>query len=143
MNISFFPKTINLIIQVPLYLLQTLPEILSALSNKLRNPGDFSELGGIWKCNLDLYSKKTKKNQLSTFFKTWGKMRSPDRAKFKNPKISLQIRKNLELQPKPNTQKILIQILWLDCEKLRLNLSFTVENKIGNLHKLRLFTFQT
>ena len=28
-------------------------------------------------------------------------------------------------------------------EKLRLNLSFTVENKIGNLHKLRLFTFQT
>ena len=28
-------------------------------------------------------------------------------------------------------------------EKLRLNLSFTVENKIGNLHNLRLFTFQT
>ena len=28
-------------------------------------------------------------------------------------------------------------------EKLRLNLSFTVENKISNLHNLRLFTFQT
>ena len=34
--------------------------------------------------------------------------------------------------------KISILILWINKEKFYLNLSFTVENKIGNLHKMRL-----
>ena len=73
---------------------------------------------------------------------TWEKMRSPDRATLKNPKIFLQIGKNLEVQPKANTQKIPILNLWMNWEKLCPNLSFTAENKIGSLHKVRLFKFQ-
>ena len=61
---------------------------------------------------------------------TWEKMRSPDRATLKNPKIFLQIGKNLEVQPKANTQKIPILNLWMNWEKLCPNLSFTVEKKI-------------
>ena len=71
------------------------------------------------------------------------KSRSPARATFKNPKISLLIGKNLEVQPKTNTQKIPIWNLWRNWENLYPYLSFTVENKIGNLHKIRLFIFQT
>ena len=33
--------------------------------------------------------------------------------------------------------------LWINWKNLCPNLSFTVKNKIGNLHKIRLFTFQT
>ena len=71
------------------------------------------------------------------------KQRSPARATFKNPKISLLIEKNLEVQPKTNTQKIPIWNLWRNWENLYPYLSFTAENKIDNLHKIRLFTFQT
>ena len=88
------------------------------------------------KCNLDLYSKN-QKIQFYIFFVTWEKMRSPDRATFKILKISLNWEK-LGI-----TVQDLIYNLWLDCEKLHLNLSFTVENKIGNLHNLRLLTFKT
>ena len=35
----------------------------------------------------------------------WKNLRSPTRATFKNPKISLSIGKNLEVQPKSNFQK--------------------------------------
>ena len=66
----------------------------------------------------------------------WEKSRSPARATFRNPKISLLIGKT-------NTQKIPIWNLWRNWENLYLCLSFTVENKIGNLHKMRLLTFQT
>ena len=60
----------------------------------------------------------------------WGeKMRSLARAILKNPKISLLIGKNLEVQPKTNTQKIPTLNLWMDWEKLCPNLSFTVENR--------------
>ena len=71
------------------------------------------------------------------------KLTSPARATFKYPKISWLIGKNLELQPNINTQKIPILNLWMNWKNLCPNLSFTVENKIGNLHnKLRLFTFK-
>ena len=70
-------------------------------------------------------------------------MKNPAKATFKNPKISLLIGKNLEVQPKTNTQKIPIWNLWRNWENLYPYLSFTVENKIGNLHKIRLLTFQT
>ena len=73
----------------------------------------------------------------------WEKSRSPASATFKNPKISLLIEKNLEVQPKTNTQKIPIWNLWRNWENLYPYLSFTAENKIDNLHKIRLFTFQT
>ena len=73
----------------------------------------------------------------------WEKSRSPARVTFKNPKISLLIGKNLEVQPKTNTQKTPIWNLWRKWENLCPYLSFTVENKIGNLHKIRLFIFQT
>ena len=59
----------------------------------------------------------------------WGKSRTPARA---TSKISFLIGKNLEVRPKTNTQKILFPYL-----------SFTVENKIGSLHNIRLLTFQT
>ena len=72
------------------------------------------------------------------------KSRSPARATFKNPtKISLLIGKSLEVQPQTNTQKIPIWNLWRNWENLYPYLSFTAENKIDNLHKIRLFTFQT
>ena len=73
----------------------------------------------------------------------WKKLRSPARARFKNPKIPWLIGKNLEMQLNTNTQKIAILNLWMNWKNLCPNLSFTVENKIGNLHKIRLFTFQT
>ena len=79
-------------------------------------------------------------------------LRSPDRVTFKNLKVSLWIgnnlevslwvRKNLEVKSKTNTQKIPVLNLWMNWEKLCPNLSFTVENKIGNLHKTRLFARQ-
>ena len=72
----------------------------------------------------------------------WKKLRSPARATLKNPKISLLIRKD-QRQPKTNTQKITNLDLWINWQNVCPNLSFTVENKIGNLHKIRLFTFQT
>ena len=72
------------------------------------------------------------------------KSRSPARATFKNPtKIPLLTGKNLEVQPKTNTRKIPIWNLWSNCENLYPYLSFTAENKIDNLHKVRPFTFQT
>ena len=56
----------------------------------------------------------------------WEKLGSPARATFKNPKLSLQNGKIFEEQPN-------------FCPNLR----FTVENKISNLRKIRLLTFQT
>ena len=55
----------------------------------------------------------------------------------------LLIGKNVEVQPKTNTQKIPVLNLWMNWENSCPNLSLAVENKIGNLHKIRLFTFQT
>ena len=51
------------------------------------------------------------------------------RATFKNPKISLLIGKNLEVQLKTNTQKILALNLRMDWENLCPNLSFPAENR--------------
>ena len=102
----------------------------------------FSDLEKIWKWNLGLYSKNLEQHS-KIFFINLEKSRSPARATFKNPKISLLIGKNLEVQPKTNTQKIPIWNLWRNWENLYPYLSFTAENKIDNLHKIRLFTFQT
>ena len=63
------------------------------------------------------------------------------RATFRNPKISLFIGKNWEVHPHTNTQKIPILNQWMNWKNLCPNLSFTVENKIGNLRKIRLFKF--
>ena len=56
-------------------------------------------------------------------------MRSLARATLKNPKIPLLIGKNLEVQPKTNTEKIPTLNLWMDWENLYPYLSFTVENR--------------
>ena len=58
----------------------------------------FSELGKIWKYSLGLYSK------------------SPVRATFRNPKTSFWIGRNLEAQPKTNTQKISFLNIWMNWE---------------------------
>ena len=84
----------------------------------------------------------TQKNHFFIFFMNLKKLRSP-RATFKNPKISSLIGKNLEAQPNTNTQKISILTLWMSKKNLCPNLNFTVKNKVGHLHKARLFTFQT
>ena len=60
----------------------------------------------------------------------WENSRSPARATFENPKISLLIGKNREVQPKTNNQKIPIWNLWKKWENLCPYLNFTVENKI-------------
>ena len=71
---------------------------------------------------------KFKKFNFPSFYEL-RKMRSLARATFKNPKISLLIGKNLEVQPKTNTQKIPTLNLWMNWENLCSNLSFTVENR--------------
>ena len=99
-----------------------------------------SELGKIWKSNPNLYLKK---NQFFIFFKNWEKSSSPTRAIFKNFTLSLSNGKTLKVQPKTNTKKIPILNLWMNWENFCPNLSFTVENKIGNLHKISLLIIQT
>ena len=56
---------------------------------------------------------------------------------------SLSNGKTSEVQPKTNTQKIPILNLWMNSNFFCPNLSFTVESKICNLHKISLLTFQT
>ena len=73
----------------------------------------------------------------------WGRLRMSAKTTFKNHKTTLLIGKNLEVRPKTNTQKFPILNLWMNWENVCPNLSFTVKNKISNLHKIRLLTFQT
>ena len=63
----------------------------------------------------------------------WEKLGSPARATLKNTKISLLVGKNLEVQPKDNTQKIPILNLWGNCENLCPNLSFTIVIRNGKI----------
>ena len=49
----------------------------------------------------------------------------------------------MEVHPKTNTKEIPILNVWMNLENPCPNLNFTVENKIGSLYKIRLFTFQT
>ena len=91
----------------------------------------FSDLGKNWKCNLGLYFKKPSLLSFSWFGK------NPAKATFKNLKISLLIEKNLEVQPKTNTQKIPIWNPWRNWENLypyvfhREKLSFEhIENSV-------------
>ena len=62
---------------------------------------------------------------MNCFFMKCERLRIAAIATFKNPKISLLITKNLEVQPKTNTQKISILNLWRNWEKFM----FAVENK--------------
>ena len=84
----------------------------------------------LWKCNIGLYLK-------NSIFQL-GKLEKSSWSNIQNPKISLLIGKDLKVQSKTNTQKTLN--LWMKWENLCPNLSFTAEN---NLHKIRLFTFET
>ena len=61
----------------------------------------FSELGKTQKYIPGLFSKK----KISILIINWEKLRSPATATFKNPKISLWIRNNLEVQPKVKAEK--------------------------------------
>ena len=54
------------------------------------------------------------KIQFSIFFMNREKLSSRAKSAFKNSKISLLIEKNLEMQPKCNTQRILIWNLWIN-----------------------------
>ena len=65
-------------------------------------------------------------------------MRSTARATFKNPKISLLIGK--KLQRKTNTKNPNFESM---DELGKFDLSFTVENKVGNFRNKILFTFIT
>ena len=82
----------------------------------------FSKFGSVAKADIQ-------EIQFSIFVMNWVKLQSPEKATFKNPKISLWIWKNLEIQPKINTQKIPILNVWMNWEKSCPNLSFTVQNK--------------
>ena len=70
------------------------------------------------------------------FILNWEELRSPARATFKNRKISWLIGKNL--YRKTNTKNPNFESMD-ELEKFDLN--FTVENKAGNLHKIKLLTF--
>ena len=82
-----------------------------------------------------------KKSNFSFFSWTEKKLKSPARKTFKNHKISLWIRKNLEVQFKIKTKKSQLRVYgWIG--KSCPNLNFTIENKMGNLYKIKLFKFQ-
>ena len=98
-----------------------------------------------WKKNLEKHPKVSKyyENDCKLIFKkpnfssfSWigQDWESPARATLKNPKIALWIGKNVEVKATTNTHKILILSLWMNWESLCPNLSFTAENKIGNMH---------
>ena len=65
----------------------------------------------------------------------WEEFRRPARATLKNPKIYWLIRKNLER--KTNTKNPDFESM---DELGEFDLNFTVENKVGNFHQIRLFT---
>ena len=65
----------------------------------------------------------------------WEKLRSPARATIKNPKISLLIGKNWEVQFKTKIQKSQFWIYRWTVKSYVLILSYTVENEMGNIHK--------
>ena len=104
----FFLKTGSLILNwVPLFLLQSIiPERLSSqsiLPNYLVN-WEYLEV----QPRLMLKTTTTittTKNNFSSLFLNWEKLRSPGRATFKNYKISLWIKKDLEVWPKINSRK--------------------------------------
>ena len=67
----------------------------------------------------------------------WEKLRSPAVATFKDPKISLWIGNNLEVRLRPTLKNPNFTSMDEFGEIIS-----TVENKMGNLHKIRLLTFQ-
>ena len=62
-------------------------------------------------------------------FMNWKKFRSSAGATSKNPKILCELGKKFEVQPEKNAQKNLHLNLWVNWERLCLNLSFTVAKK--------------
>ena len=64
---------------------------------------------------------------------------------FNNSNLFYELGKNWKYtQPKTNDQHFRIQILnlWMNWEKLFPNLSFPVENEMGNLHKKWMVTLK-
>ena len=120
----FFLKTVNLITNwVPLSLLWTKLAWKTILS--------------IWK-NMKQRGLQNLNFQFFIFFMNLEKLRSPGWAIFKNLRISLWNGKNVYQQPKTNAQK---SQFWIyGC--IGISFVLIVENNIGNLHQIRLFTFQ-
>ena len=100
---------------------------------KIPIPQLFSELGKIWKCSQGKCSQVQPIQKKINFYELVKTEKSIDRATLKTPKTSFWIWKNLKIQSKTNTHKIPNLNLWMNWEKLSPNLSFTVENKAGNL----------
>ena len=69
----------------------------------------------------------------------WEKLKSPTRATFKNPNFQSFYKL---VEPKTNIQKSQFESNG-ELRKVCHNLSFTVENKDGDLHKIKLAIFQT
>ena len=79
-----------------------------------------------------------RKFQFSNFSLNWGKFGNAIWAfqKSQFPISFLWIGKNLEIYSAPNQHfKTEMLYLWMSCENLCPNLSFTVENKMGSSHK--------
>ena len=137
-------------LSTPLSLLQTycalktiLSQSKSSQSKKISNKREFKNLNfqnlqwiGI---NVKAQSRIIFKKLNSPPCYEWEKMRSSDRATLKSRKMFLSILKNLEVQPKNNTQKIQILNPWMNWENFCPNWSFSVEN----LLKMRQFAFET
>ena len=108
-------------------------------SSKIQISQLCSELGNIWKYKLCLYWK----SQIIHIFR---KLRKIDQSiksniqKFQNLFVNWGTLRSTAYDQHP---KIRIFKLWIYWEKLCTNLSFTVESKIGNLHRIKLLTFET
>ena len=102
-NVNIFLKTDNLILNYVPFLSPIIIPCPRGSLHDLSFP-TLSWIGNKLEVQPGLISKKTKQFSIS-FFLIWEKLRSPIRASFKNYKISLWIRKNLEDQPKTTTQK--------------------------------------
>ena len=93
-----------------------------------------------WKTTLTIWPNmkaREQKFQFSNFSVNWGKFGNAISAfqKFQFP-ISLWTEKNLEIYTAPDQHfKIQMLNLWMSWENLCPNLTFTVENKMGNSHK--------
>ena len=122
----------------PLFLLQSshiLKTILTIYPSQL-----FSELGTIWKCNLELCLKKKQFFILFSWFgKNWEVQ--PEQPS-KIPKSLCELGKTWKFSLNLTLKNPSLN-LWMNWEKISLNLCFTVENKASNLHKIKLLLFQT
>ena len=71
----------------------------------------------------------------------WGKLGSPAGATFKIPNSLCELEKTRKYSL--TLKKVQSLNLWINWQKLCPNSGFTADNKIGNLLRKRLLTFQT